>query len=131
MKIRSGFVSNSSSSSFIIAVKNTVECSHCKRKDKNFLDIVEAVGGDGYEETKVSARGYSNVVEWIKNSSNYVYEDETERKRWDVVFEKIEKADKSGHEIGSIEISYHDGFANEELDRQLNHESVEKIWSNN
>lgn len=41
MKIRSGFVSNSSSSSFIIAVPNTAkECKCCHRSDKWMLQAV-------------------------------------------------------------------------------------------
>ena len=44
MKTRTGFVSNSSSSSFILAlrVKPSSYCSHCGRSDSNFLDMVRS-----------------------------------------------------------------------------------------
>ena len=47
MKYRNGFVSNSSSSSFLIALKKTsTPCPHCGRKDPDFLDMVEQSGND-------------------------------------------------------------------------------------
>ena len=40
MKIRNGFVSNSSSSSFVIAYKRENYCECCKRSDPTILDLV-------------------------------------------------------------------------------------------
>lgn len=53
MKIRSGFVSNSSSSSFILAIKSTssVPCPHCKRVG---IPITEFFSNDRYDEDKLS-----------------------------------------------------------------------------
>ncbi len=41
MKIRNGFVSNSSSTSFIVALNNSVPCPHCGRCDKSIIDMIE------------------------------------------------------------------------------------------
>ena len=40
MKIRNGFVSNSSSTSYIIVVKKTEPCPHCKQGGVDFLDLL-------------------------------------------------------------------------------------------
>lgn len=60
MKIRIGFVSNSSSSSYIAAVKVGEKCPHCGRSDINLLDLIERIDGE-YEETRLRARGYKQV----------------------------------------------------------------------
>jgi len=42
MKFRKGFVSNSSSSSFILAIRKDLDvCSHCGRSDPSFFELVE------------------------------------------------------------------------------------------
>ena len=64
MKIRSGFVSNSSSSSFIIAVGNPEKCEHCGRSDVDIIDMINNMS-DGYEETEVEAVGKDNILKHI------------------------------------------------------------------
>jgi len=49
MKIRNGFVSNSSSSSFIIAVQEPEKCPHCGQTSADFLKILRAKFGDKQE----------------------------------------------------------------------------------
>ena len=42
MKAREGFVSNSSSTSFIVAVRKDINaCPHCGRKDPDILELIE------------------------------------------------------------------------------------------
>jgi 4-hydroxy-3-methylbut-2-en-1-yl diphosphate synthase IspG/GcpE len=48
MKIRNGFISNSSSSSFIILYKkqNEEACPTCGRKNRDFLDMIQEADND-------------------------------------------------------------------------------------
>ena len=64
MKIRNGFVSNSSSSSFIIKVKINDKCSHCGRSDINILDMLRN-NDDG--DTCISLEGKAEVLEDISS----------------------------------------------------------------
>lgn len=119
MKIRSGFVSNSSSSSFIVAVNKVAECPHCKRSDSNFLDFVERIGDiTDCECTRINARGADAVIEWWRNLGGD-----------DELVDKIKSIEASGREVGAFCISYHDNITNDEWYKQRHTGAVEKIWS--
>ncbi len=63
MKIRNGFVSNSSSSSFLVAVKKTDKCPTCGQSP---LDVYELLGTGGCDESRVSSRGKKAILDEIK-----------------------------------------------------------------
>jgi hypothetical protein len=66
MKIREKFVSNSSSTSFIIAFKDSQPCSHCGRKDPNIIKLIEAT--EVYSDSnRVEAMGIDDVKKFIDN----------------------------------------------------------------
>lgn len=63
MKTRNGFVSNSSSSSFVLLVppKGNV-CPHCHRGDPSFVDMFPK-SEDSYSSTKVRSVGEKDILE--------------------------------------------------------------------
>jgi hypothetical protein len=81
MKIRNGFVSNSSSSSFLIAIKttNNEACPCCGRKDLDANDFLKLISNN--HNDKVNASG-DEINDYITNNiiNNYYYESEEQKK---------------------------------------------------
>jgi len=98
MKIRNGFVSNSSSSSYVIAYRQSEPCPHCGRNDIDIMSIIEQSEDNGDGETSVAAVGYDAVMEHLKD--------------WfdadDEIFEKIKELNDGTYNFGMVYISYSD-----------------------
>lgn len=125
MKTRQGFVSNSSSSSFIVGIKlDKAECPHCHRKDANFFDRIETLGERTWDDTKLRARGIEKTVECLKEWGS-----------WDGVeirdlSQKMSELEAKGFEIGWVEISYHDDALNDEFRALRETGKVEVVLNN-
>lgn len=123
MKIRNGFVSNSSSSSFIIAFKSSdAVCPTCGHKSGNIVTyITDRDDNDdnclyisGYEEVRKEViSNFSDDIKYAKGSEAKQLVDER-----DSILEKMEKLLAEGYDFASIGISYHDTWLNEEFGRQ-------------
>jgi len=112
MKTRFGFVSNSSSSNYIIVLKvqkASEKCPHCGRSDPNPHNFLEILERSKACDSQVNAVGIDDIIkerlEW-----NYLGEslgEEHERKVAE--FRKIlEKYDNGEFIIADVDISYHD-----------------------
>jgi hypothetical protein len=159
MKIRNGFVSNSSSSSFIVALNPKEKCPHCGRSSQNILDILEST--NGYNDTQLrwtdpteyiedlQQEIYSNKLDLEKlvnksdnedvvynyNTGNtYTYKVKQLRK-WanDVISRNselicgIKETVKSGKQVISFDIDYHDPLLNNIVREQINNGELEVL----
>ena len=121
MKVRSGFVSNSSSSCFLISFTTN-------------LDIYKLFKETNYnngEETYVSCVGADEVLEWAKDNIFDLHYEYTEGEHWDwrkyrskeankfmVLARDIAQEVKEGKQIASISVDYNDSDAYKNLDTE-------------
>ena len=66
MKQRKGFVSNSSSSSFIILISEETKCPHCGRSDKNLISLIDR--NNNYEDTYIKEKGKESIIKYIEEN---------------------------------------------------------------
>ena len=111
MKIRNGFVSNSSSSSFVIAYKKAdkTPCKTCGRSDiDDFVELVRKSENDG--DSNVNAEGLEEVLKSLEEQLEWTSD---ERKgRIKDVMKKLKKLVKEGYEVADVSISYHNETLN-------------------
>jgi hypothetical protein len=117
MKARVGFVSNSSSSSFVLALSPTITepCPHCGRKSW----LRETLTGDdqGWLETRTASEDLNHIVRYIEEmSDNYMGGDERKRK----ALAEVDFLHGEGWQILLVEMDYNDYEAR----RILNEETV-------
>ena len=118
MKIRNCFVSNSSSSSFVIAYKNSTDkCEHCGRTGGIDLPKILSVEGGDFDETYVIINGISGVsdrlLENYQNEIGYLSKDDIEERKEEFIkyasdVSKISEWSKKGYNIIWLNISYSD-----------------------
>jgi hypothetical protein len=96
MKIRSGFVSNSSSSSFVIAQKMTGVCKCCGRSE---LDLEKMILRSNSSDNSISE-------DW----ESYLYDCEEHN---DKKTEIDKYASNPEYKVFGLEVSYHDEFLND------------------
>jgi hypothetical protein len=101
MKKRKGFISNSSSSSFIIAITESKPCKHCGGSNVDILSIFNELGNHGSCESCVDAKGKE---ETIKHINQTWFSDNTKKD----ILDKINKI--KGKTVAAISVSYHDDF---------------------
>lgn len=128
MKVRNGFVSNSSSASFIVAVKQGTPCPTCKRTDVDFLDLVEQIGAHAdYEDTELKARGIEDIWKrWKDDILEYCGDDE--RKEYEVLLQLMKDAESKGYKVGEVEISYRDPSTEKLLHELEERKSLVVLW---
>lgn len=104
MKTRFGFISNSSSSSYIVAIKflkTSEKCPYCGRSDPNPQNFLEALERSNNYDNQVNAVGVDNI---IKERFEYNYLEGSLGKFREI----LEKYNNDEFIIADIDISYHD-----------------------
>lgn len=111
MKIRFGFVSNSSSTSYVISIDVAahVPCPTCGGVSADLLGIMNSMRMGQYsEDTEVKATGAADVVRYIKDHW-FTYEEESDGdKLVKRIVKDMKAAEKLGRKVAYVSISYHD-----------------------
>jgi hypothetical protein len=117
MKLRTSFVSNSSSSSFIVAIKNGNEvCPTCHRKISLFSEMLERTGYGYSCETEI--KRLADVIEEKKRDIEYDSpEDWIEFLKEQLV--AIEKYKNEGYEIVAFRLDDHDTVMREQIESEV------------
>jgi hypothetical protein len=123
MKIRNGFVSNSSSSSFVIAVRVGDACTHCGRYDINILDIMASVRT--HDESELLARGLDATIAWFRNFMGTSADDATTVLNTETACRTLIT---EGYEVGVICISYHDETLNYIFGTMCTSGTIKKLY---
>ena len=103
--MRNGFVSNSSSSSFIIAYKDeeSCKCPHCGRGDTNVEKLKNYFSCDYCD--KNAWQDFDSMKDLLLEIEEYCYDEKYDKQ----IKEKVESL-KENHKFAKIEISNHDIF---------------------
>jgi len=149
MKIRHSFVSNSSSSSYIVAYKESIPCEICGRGDIPFIELIERVN-DRYEtelsymyEDIKDLGHYKDRIQEISSelkslssrdpeevlskftSFEFKVQDKiksltSEHKYLIDLLSKVKKYIEGGYKVAEFSISYHDLEMGDELNARIN-----------
>jgi hypothetical protein len=104
MKIRNGFISNSSSSSFVIAYKeDKTPCPHCKRVDSE-IDSLKTVANND-EEGGWTDMGKEEILERLSEDIMCADNDEDEKKIIKKNENKISKLELEGYKFAEVSSS--------------------------
>lgn len=127
MKIRSGFVSNSSSSSYVIAyLDNEDVCKHCGRSDPSIESLFSDERSYQEEYSAMYAKGKDEVVEELRDmfqvGEEYGDDEQTARfiKYSGMVVDKVEE----GWEVAYTRIPYSDQHTLDVLQSSKNVEFI-------
>ena len=113
MKTRNGFVSNSSSSSFILALKSTEVCPHCGRSDETLLEAVERCG-ERNDDNCVNGVGAEHILYEINRSERNGYHVSDSFKK------KIKSyKNKRAWTVVDVSVSYHCQELNDKIKRMV------------
>jgi len=112
MKIRNGFVSNSSSSSFIILFRSQTPCEHCGIR----LDIEELLSHYKHEDTEIELNGSEEFMDDIEGKKiDYEHFGHPSHymdyiKEYESYVKEALKPENKDRKLMRISIDHHDQF---------------------
>ena len=109
MKKRKGFVSNSSSTSFVIAIKEADKCPHCGRHDIDFIELIKSKQDDYCDNTKIC---YESAEEILEERIIYGYDNEMTKN----LKAQLEEAVSNGMKVAEIRVSNCDNTTKKLMD---------------
>lgn len=132
MKIRLGFISNSSSSSFIVAFKQKERCLTCGR---HFNNIIHQIERNNYEyiNNEVYAIGEKDVLKYILDLPEFPFiehdieENKKESSKYDLA-NKVKDYVKKGYQVASISVDRCDDNLLEFIQNKENCEIIYKMY---
>lgn len=129
MKIRTGFVSNSSSTSFYAYIPNEYahKCPHCGRGGENFIDLIE---NSNWCETELE--GFIDRDDYINDlesdiEDSFKYEDTINEAKESI--DKVIKFTQPGDKLVKFSISNHDRNLHQMLETLLKNKQLILIES--
>lgn len=123
MKIRQSFVSNSSSSSYIIAFKVPIVCKHCGRTDISIIDAIRE--RDHNSDNEVVGLG----LESVKTIMISDFFGPGCDKEYKLVMKKIETLKGNEWDLALVKMSYHDEVLKLIFENAVNSGSIKIIYN--
>ena len=124
MKSRDGFISNSSTTSFILAFEDRDKCPTCGRSDYDLIELIEKSNGYSDDRTHINAQSPENVIEYIQK----VWQDWYIDPEMDVKIMKF-MSEHDGWQVIACEVSYHDDAINKIINEKEENKTLVKLWS--
>ena len=118
MKIRKGFISNSSSSSFIVIYNNQDHAKGKLCKKIDLYDLIEnAERADSYcEDTEIKFHSKKKILSELKDMTKRDYFDEISKKELEEIIEQIKSVDINIQECLYFDLSYHSRIVRDIID---------------
>ena len=125
MKIRNGFVSNSSSSSFIIAIKQiNIPCPHCGSKDPDFLNMIEQ-SNNYIDDNRVNTKETKETLDYIEENEK-TWMDPEEYKKLEDTLSKLYR--NNDWVVVNISLSNHDENLRKIMDNMVSSGNAEILY---
>ena len=129
MKTRIGFVSNSSSSSFIIAIDRGYSgsaCPTCGMSKLDIIDILDRMDNHTGDCSCIKERGVAKIKARHKEEFQWLDKEEKEEVRG--LIKRLKKIEQEGREVYRIRINYNDSYLLEYIENSKHIEVLDSVY---